>query len=98
MKTGANRAILVVPVERYRPVTVWCIEPARECGRDALWEQEIEAPAARGEARKGRTDFLSSVLRPSGRRIYVRHSISPLLRNGHRSEEHTSELQSPCNL
>ena len=83
MKTGAKGAILVVPVERYRPVTVWCIKPARECGRDALWEQEIEAPAARWEARKGKTDFLSSVLRPSGRRIYVRDSISPLLRNGH---------------
>src|ERR1039457_5999008 len=49
MKTGANRAILVVPVERYRPVTVWCIEPARECGRDALGDQGLKLPPQSGK-------------------------------------------------
>jgi hypothetical protein len=50
---------------RYRPAAVGCIEPVRERGRDAFWEQEIEAPAARGEARKGKIDFLLAPFAPA---------------------------------
>jgi len=36
MKTGASGEIVEVLPERGRPVVVWCEEPVREDGRDAL--------------------------------------------------------------
>jgi hypothetical protein len=66
MKTGTQGArCWKCRMGRYRPPAVWCIEPVRERGRDALWEQEIEAPAARGEARIGKNRFVLASFAPA---------------------------------
>jgi len=46
------------------------------------WEQEIEAPAARWEARKGKTDFLPASFASAAGEPHVRDSVPPVLRNG----------------
>ena len=59
MKTGVSGEMLEVPVPRYRP-SAGMAHVARQVrwpGR-VVWEPEIEAPAARWEARKGRSVFL----------------------------------------
>ena len=56
---------------RYRPITFWCVQPVRERGQDVFWELKIEAPAARWEARKGKTVLLSNVLRLQRQEDYM---------------------------
>ena len=57
--------ILLTCRERKRSVTVWHFEAVCECDPERVRGQKSEAPAARWEARQGKTDYLFSVLRPA---------------------------------
>jgi hypothetical protein len=53
----------------------------RHSGRDAFWEQEIEAPAAKWEAREGRTVIFPASSTPTAEGCIDRHSLPQLVRH-----------------
>src|SRR3989454_9201062 len=77
--------------------------PSGACGRrlvddvDRLVGQLTVGDVAVGERHRG-VDRLLGDLDPMVRLVLVAQPADDLDRLRHRSEEHTSELQSPCNL
>src|ERR1039457_4343646 len=88
--TGRRRYEYLSLEDRYR-TTIRCVATAP---RDALASRSVTVRAIR----LGIEPLRSGSSYTSGRETSARHPHPEVCGNPPRSEEHTSELQSPCNL